>query len=58
MVQLQVIVYASVTARDSGNRLMERIIEIPDSVSIPYECICKSLKFLYGSGSVISFNVL
>lgn len=58
MYQLQIIVYANVSAFEQRNKLFERIVEVNGSVYVDFEVLLKSLKFMYGDSSVISFNAL
>lgn len=56
--QLQIKVYSNVNALESNNRLFERIIEVNDSVHIPFEALVSNFKFLYGQSVIVSFNVM
>lgn len=56
--QLQVKVFSGVSALQQDNKLFERIIEIHDDIVIPYQMIVDSLKFFFGSSSVVQFNLL
>lgn len=56
--QLQVQVFSSVNARSDGKVLFERIIDINDSLKVPYQSLVDDLKFLFGSSSIVQFAVL
>lgn len=57
MCQLQVQVYANETAFASNKRLFERIVQVNDSCSIPYETIAKAVAFLYGLDVVLIYKL-
>lgn len=57
MCQLQVQVYANEVAFASNKRLFEKIVEINDSCSIPFETIIKAVGFLYGLNVIINFKI-
>lgn len=40
----------------SSKSCYERIVELPHAVTIPYNQLCDSLRFLYGSQCVIQFE--
>lgn len=56
--QLQIKVFSNVSALEKNARIFERVIEVNDSVSVPYESLISNLKFLYGSSVIVSFNVM
>ena len=55
--QLQIKVYAGLSALEQNSRLFERILEVNESISIPYELIVNSLKFMFGSSCIVCINV-
>lgn len=57
MCQLQVQVYSIEVAFASNKRLFERIVEINDSCSIPFETLIKAIAFLYGLNVIINFKI-
>lgn len=57
MCQLQVQVYANEIAFAANKRLFERIVEVNDSFSIPFETIIKAIAFLYGLNVIINFKI-
>lgn len=57
MCQLQIQVYANETAFASNKRLFERIVQVNDSCSIPYETIAKAVAFLYGLDVVLIYKL-
>lgn len=56
--QLQIRVYSGVSSMADNNRLFERIVEVHDDLSIPFESLVKDMKFLFGSSCIVSFNVM
>lgn len=56
--QLQVKVFSGVNAMETNTRLFERVIEVNDSLSVPFSSLVSDLKFLFGSGCVVSINVM
>lgn len=58
MCQLQVQVYANEVAFASNKRLFERIVDVNDSCSIPFETIIKAVAFLYGLNVIINFKFI
>lgn len=57
MCQLQVQVFSNEVALENNKRLFERIVQVNDSCSIPYETITKALSFLYGLDVIINFKI-
>lgn len=57
MCQLQIQVYANEVAFASNKRLFERIVEVNDSCSIPFETIIKAVAFIYGLNVIINFKI-
>lgn len=55
--QIQLKVFSGVSALQENNRLFERIVEVHDDISVPYESLISDLKFLFGSSAVITFNI-
>jgi len=56
--QLQIKVFAGVSSMNENNRIFERIIDVHDDLSVPYESLVKDLKFLFGSSCIVSFNIM
>lgn len=56
--QLQIKVFTGVSAMENGKQIFERVIDVHDDLSIPYESLVKDMKFLFGSSCVVSFNIL
>lgn len=57
MCQLQVQVYSNEVAFASNKRLFERIVEVNDSCSVPFETLIKAIAFLYGLNVIINFKI-
>lgn len=38
-------------------KVYDKLIEIDDSICVPYTNLLSSLKFLYGSDSIITFSI-
>lgn len=57
MCQLQVQVFSNEVALENNKRLFERIVQVNDSCSIPYETITKAMAFLYGLDVIINFKI-
>ena len=55
--QIQVRVFLGMSALNDNNRIFERIIDIHDDVIPPMESLYRDLKFLFGSSSIIQFNL-
>lgn len=58
MVQLQVQVFANDVAKANNRKLFERVKDVDDNITIDYNGIAKTLRFLYGNNCIISFNIL
>lgn len=58
MLQLQIQVFQNVDAKRSDHKLFERVVEVNDSLNIPFSSILSDMKFLFGSGCVVTFSVL
>lgn len=58
MRQLQIMVFNSMDARTSNRPVFERIIDINESLTVPYDSLVSDLKFLFGSSVIIQFAVL
>lgn len=56
--QLQIKVFSGVSAMNDNQRLFERVIDVHDDLSVPYESLVKDMKFLFGSSCVVSFNIM
>lgn len=57
MKQIQIQVFQNVDSRTSGRVLFERIVDINDSIKVPYEDLIDSLKFMFGN-VIVQFAVL
>lgn len=57
MESIQVCVFATKEAQQSNKRLFERIVYVDDSASVDYRVLISSLRFLYGGGAIVSFNI-
>lgn len=58
MRQLQIMVFNNMDARTNNRPVFERIIDINESLSVPYDSLVGDLKFLFGSAVIIQFAVL
>ena len=57
MPQVQFQVFADQTSHQNNRRLVERIVSVNDSCSIPFDTIIRALAFLFGQGVVININI-
>lgn len=57
MAELQIQVFLSREAKATGKKVFERIVELHSSVSVDYENVVKVMRFLFGSKSIVSFNI-
>lgn len=55
--QVQIKVYLGVSAKQNDTAVFERLIDVNDSLQIPYENLVSTLKFLFGSSCVVTFNI-
>ena len=58
MKQIQIQVFSSVDSRLNNKVLFERIIDVNDSLDVPYSSLVRDLKFMFGASSVVTFAVL
>lgn len=58
MVNLRVLVFLNADCKTANKRLFERLISVPDGLSIDYSGLVSSLRFLFGSQSIVVFEVL
>ena len=56
--RLQIKVFLNDVSFSTGTNVFERIIDVDASVSIPYESLVKSLRFMFGNNCIISFNLM
>lgn len=57
MSSLQIQVYLNHDAMAAGKRLFERVVEFSDSVAIDFHIIIKVMRLLFGSKSIVTFNI-
>lgn len=57
MSKLQIIVYLNESTQRANRRILERIVDIDDSIVIDYNQVTRSLKFLFGKDSIINFII-
>lgn len=57
MIQFQVQVFMNENTMKSNHRLFERIIPVADIKVVEFHSIIRALSFLFGSQSIISFNL-
>lgn len=57
MAEVQIQVFLSREAKATGKKVFERIVGLNNSVSVDYDCVVKVMRFLFGSQSVVSFNI-
>lgn len=55
--EIQIQVFANVDALNNRNKLFERIVNVDDSLKVPYENLVRDLKFLFGQSAIVTFNV-
>ena len=55
--RIQVQVFRDERAAQDNKRLLERIVEVDDSINVDYSCIIRALSILYGKDVVINFNI-
>lgn len=58
MRQLQIMVFNNMDARTSNRPVFERIIDINESLTVPYDSLVSDLKFLFGASVIIQLAVL
>ena len=56
--QLQINVFSGVNAMSNDNKIFERIVDVHDDLTIPFDSLVKDLKFMFGASCVVSFNIL
>jgi len=56
--RLQIMIFLNDTSFRNGSEVFERIIDVDNSLSIPYESLVTSLRFMFGFNSIISFNLM
>lgn len=54
---IRVCVYLNESAKLSNNRLFERIVSSDDSLRFPYSNVLDSMKVLFGSNSIVTFEI-
>lgn len=57
MFTLIVKVYAAAVCMENRKSLFERQLSVPDSLSVDYDGIKKTLHFLFGSKTIIVFEL-
>lgn len=57
MCNLQIQVFMNEQTFANNKRLFERIIQVNDSCSIPFENIAKTMQFLYGQNIIINYKI-
>ena len=55
--QLQINVFSGVNAMSNDNKIFERIVDVHDDLTIPFDSLVKDLKFMFGASCVVSFNI-
>lgn len=58
MRQIQIQVFASMDQKRENKVLFERICDINESLDVPYSSLVSNLKFMFGSSSIVSFNII
>lgn len=58
MRQIQIQVFASLDTKRENKVLFERICDISESLEVPYSSLVSNLKFMFGSSSIVSFNII
>ena len=56
--QLQIKVFLNLNALNENKPCFERFIDVHEQIIVPYSTIIDTLKFMYGSNVIISFNVM
>lgn len=54
---IRICVYLNESARQSNSRLFERIVSSNDSLHFPYANVLDSMKVLFGSNSIVTFEI-
>lgn len=54
---IQTKVFQNSEAQLAGHKSFEKLTEVNDCVTIPFEQVARSLKFLFGETSVVQFNI-
>ena len=57
MTNLRVIVYLNSETKAAYKPIFERIVNLPDSVQIPYSSLVSSLRLLFGRESIVCFEL-
>lgn len=54
----QVQVFASLQTAESGCRLFERIVSLPETIDFDYKTVTRALRILYGTKAVIRITLI
>lgn len=57
MSNLQVIIYLNHDAFNAGKKAFERMVSYSEAVHVDFVGIANTLRFLFGSQSIVSFNI-
>lgn len=57
MCRITIKVFTSSSAFAQNKHALERIVEIDDSISIPFDSIIKALRFLFGESAIVQLNI-
>lgn len=58
MTSYQIQVFASLQTAESGCKLYERIVSLPETVDFDYKTVITALKILYGTKVVIRITLI
>ena len=53
---IQIKVFNGVSSMNDNQRVFERIVDVNENISVPFENILSTLQFLY-PGSIVQFNI-
>lgn len=57
MQTLRLIVYLNSNAKSADKRIFERMIPVVQGVKIDFDCLISSMRTLFGSSSIIVFEL-
>ena len=58
MTSYQIQVFASLQTAESGCKLVERIVSLPETIDFDYKTVTTALKILYGTKVVIRITIM
>ena len=58
MANLRILVFLNADSKTAGKRIFERLVSVVDGVSIDFNSLISSLRFMFGSQSIVVFEIL